>query len=285
MEQIRIFVSHSHTDVAYCRKLVAQLRASGADVWYDEDNLSDGELSTAISRELPPRPIFVVVLSRAAFASSWVLKESIIANNLYQRDQSRIILPVTAESFNPIDAFKDGWLILEDFKRIEAPGFQPVPADEAAQRILAIAQHPSGYYQERATTADQLVTLGIGFRDQGRYPEAIEQFRSATKLDAQSFPAWHELAKLQLRVQQPENALQSVDRALAIRVDDFDALQTKIDILDALRLYADKEVYQHLLESTKSIALMKGKTPSDQERLHLINAWFLRIHCLITESP
>src|SRR5690348_7089834 len=68
-----IFVSHSHQDDDYCRAFVHELRAAGADVWYDEHNLTSGQLLTDIQRELHARRVFVPILSKAALhESTWV---------------------------------------------------------------------------------------------------------------------------------------------------------------------------------------------------------------------
>jgi hypothetical protein len=37
-----VFVSHSHADNEFCRRLVQTLRNAGLNVWYDEQNLSAG---------------------------------------------------------------------------------------------------------------------------------------------------------------------------------------------------------------------------------------------------
>jgi formylglycine-generating enzyme required for sulfatase activity len=71
----RVFVSHSHSDNEFCRRLVADLRAAGADVWYDEHNLGWGELRREIERQMPTRPYFVVILSPDAVQSDWVNRE------------------------------------------------------------------------------------------------------------------------------------------------------------------------------------------------------------------
>jgi hypothetical protein len=72
MSAMRIFVSHSHDDAAICRDLVTALRAAGGDVWYDEHNLGSGQLMDVVMRELDSRPVFLVILTKAAFASRWV---------------------------------------------------------------------------------------------------------------------------------------------------------------------------------------------------------------------
>ncbi|MBA2680946.1 MAG: toll/interleukin-1 receptor domain-containing protein, partial [Ktedonobacteraceae bacterium] len=119
MATMQIFVSHSHSDSAFCHSLVDALRNAGADVWYDEHNLGSGQLMEVVQRELDRRPVFIVILSPAAFASRWVRRETGWAYELFDRDPTRILLPITAV---PIErtAFsgQSGWLFLHDFKRI-----------------------------------------------------------------------------------------------------------------------------------------------------------------------
>ena len=62
-QQLRVFVSHSHEDDAFCRAIVTALRGAGADVWYDEHNMGSGLLMSVIQSELGLRPVFVVILS------------------------------------------------------------------------------------------------------------------------------------------------------------------------------------------------------------------------------
>src|SRR5262249_4955603 len=136
-EQLRIFVSHSHQDRDFCHAIVQALRDAGANVWYDEHNLGWGELHDEIQRELGRRKIFVVVLSKAAFISKWVKRETTWAYKLYDRDPTRSIVPVTAGQIDPGDFDPEtGWLFLDDFKRVEAPGYQPLPTQEAARRLV-----------------------------------------------------------------------------------------------------------------------------------------------------
>lgn len=75
MAQMKVFVSHSSTDNSFCQALVHALRDAGADVWFDQENLGPVRLLDAIMAELDDRPVFIVVLSPAAFASEWVRQE------------------------------------------------------------------------------------------------------------------------------------------------------------------------------------------------------------------
>ena len=92
---LKIFLSHSSQDKASCDTVVGALRVAGADVWYDEHNLGAGQLLEEIQRELQARPVFVVLLSKNAFASQWVRREATWAFNLATREPNRLILPIT----------------------------------------------------------------------------------------------------------------------------------------------------------------------------------------------
>src|SRR5262245_59934340 len=76
MATVRWFISHSHSDNAWCREFVAVLQAAGWDVWYDEAGISAGdEWVAAIQRELQSREIFLLILTPSAWASPWVQRE------------------------------------------------------------------------------------------------------------------------------------------------------------------------------------------------------------------
>jgi tetratricopeptide (TPR) repeat protein len=219
--QLRVFVSHCHADGDFCRTLVAALRDAGADVWYDEHNLSTGQLRDVIQRELGRRPIFVPVLSKAAFASRWVKREIAWADELLEHDPKRVILPVTAgpiarDDFDP----ETGWLFLHDFKRIEAPGYQPYPADEAARRLLralalTAAGESSGQLpREPQESAEELLTRGKALQARGKHAEALALFERAVQFSPSWFDAWFNLAYTLDDLGDYEGAVAAWDRAL-----------------------------------------------------------------------
>jgi CheY-like chemotaxis protein len=93
-----------------------------------------GHLLDAITRELAARRVFIVILSKSAFASTWVRQECQWVFQLYMREPDRVILPITAQ---PIEASDfNEWLFLESFRRIEATGYQPLPPKESIDKAL-----------------------------------------------------------------------------------------------------------------------------------------------------
>lgn len=222
-----IFVSHSHEDSAFCQALVTALRESGADVWYDEHNMGAGHLMDVIQQELDRRKIFIVILSRNAFGSKWVKRETTWAYELFDRDPTRVILPVTAGTIERNDfSGANGWLFLGDFKRIEAPGYQPYPQAEAIGRTLhalsltPAGQAPTPVAPQPAESADDLITRGKALRGQGKHAEALALFEGAAQLEPGSYNAWFNVAYSLDALGRYEEAVAAYDRAISLNRND-----------------------------------------------------------------
>ena len=221
-EQLRVFVSHSHEDNDFCQAIVAALRDAGADVWYDEHNLGMGRLQDDILRELDTRPIFVVILSKHAINSKWVKRELDWAEELKERDPTRVILPVTAGQIERDDfGARNGWLAYYSYKRIEASGYKPYPADEAIHWLLrALALTPAGeapisVAPRPAESSDDLLTRGKALNGQKKYAEAQPLFERATVLNPNSFSAWMNVGYTLRQRATWENSLSDGERAKA----------------------------------------------------------------------
>lgn len=190
MAQMRIFVSHSSADNAFCQALVHALQEAGADVWYDDEQLHTGKLLDTLTRELASRDVFLLVLSKAAFQSPWVRDEARWAYNLLRREPQRIILPVIADTIEPSDF--NSLLFLEDFKRIEAPNGQVLPVGDAIQTtletlLLAVGEgesRPSAV--RRGALAEELLEHGKSLGVQQLYELALPFFQCAIQLVPES---------------------------------------------------------------------------------------------------
>ena len=221
-----VFVSHSHEDRAFCQLLVAALRKAGADVWYDEHDIGAGELLDVIQRELGQRKIFIIILSKHAFASLWARRETSWAYELAAHDPTRIILPVTASAIAQSDFSPEaGWLFLNGFRRIEAPGYQPYPYAEAIRRTLDTLSLTTSEDWGRQPGSDMsanvsnLMSNGKTLREQGKRVDALALFEHATQLDPSCITAWFNLGELLNQLGRYEEALAAWDHASGLSPD------------------------------------------------------------------
>ena len=76
MASLRVFVSHSHKDNAWCDGFVAELQNHGLDVWYDRAGLYVGaQWVKTLEQELQGRDTYLIVLTPDSWASQWVQRE------------------------------------------------------------------------------------------------------------------------------------------------------------------------------------------------------------------
>lgn len=246
MAQMQVFVSHSHEDDAFCRAVVAGLRGAGADVWYDEHNLGSGQLMEVIQRELGRRPVVILILSKAAFASRWVHHEMVWAYELLDRDPSRLLLPVTAspiarEDFSP----ETGWLFLHDFKRIEASGYHPYSTEEVICRLLHILaltpanEAPAPIAPQPGESVDDLLGRSKALKGQGRYADALLLVERAAQLDTRSFDAWFNLGDTLNKLDRQSEALEAYERAQVLDPTSSVVWNNKADVLRRLWRFDD----------------------------------------------
>ncbi len=127
----RVFVSHSHADLSFCRPFVQGLLAHGLDVWYDEHDLDKGVLRDVIGRELAARDHFIVVLSQAAVESRWVNREWNAALDLEDEGKLATILPVIAAPCTIP-------LLLRGYMRVQRSDGGALPAEEAASQVARV---------------------------------------------------------------------------------------------------------------------------------------------------
>ena len=135
-EPARVFLSHSSQDKQAADQFAQAFRQAGADVWYDEESLGAGHLRRAIMKELGERPVFVVLLSKAALASSWVLRSCEWAYDLQRGDSSRVLLPVVIEPL--VWADLNMVLYLRSLKRVEAGDLHPLSLDDSIKQTLRL---------------------------------------------------------------------------------------------------------------------------------------------------
>lgn len=91
----RIFLSHTHTDKPFVRKLAADLEAHGVQYWLDEAEIKVGEsLIEKIRQGLDSVDFVAAILSPNSIASPWVQRELDVAMNQEIAGRQVKVLPI-----------------------------------------------------------------------------------------------------------------------------------------------------------------------------------------------
>ena len=78
----QVFISYSRLDIEFVEQLVADLRASGFNVWYDLSGLEGGtQWGSEIQKAIENSQFFILVLSPNSLKSKWVQREFLFAEN------------------------------------------------------------------------------------------------------------------------------------------------------------------------------------------------------------
>jgi len=99
-DSVQVFVSHSYKDDAFTARLVADLRAAGADVWVDSTEIAYDDFVKRINEGLAHRDWLVLVLTPSALGSRWVQAEVNAALNLVHTGRMRGVIPLLAHRCN-----------------------------------------------------------------------------------------------------------------------------------------------------------------------------------------
>lgn len=93
-----VFLSHSHTDKPFARKLGADLRKAGHAVWIDEAEIDIGDsLIEKIREGIDQVDYVAAVISSNSAESRWVTRELDIASNREIEENRVIVLPILIE--------------------------------------------------------------------------------------------------------------------------------------------------------------------------------------------
>jgi hypothetical protein len=92
-----VFLSHSHQDKEFVRRLAEDLRREGVRVWLDEAELMPGDsLLDRIESAIEEMQYLAVVLSPASVSSNWVKKELRMAQTRELAEHQIRVLPIIA---------------------------------------------------------------------------------------------------------------------------------------------------------------------------------------------
>ncbi|PML77854.1 toll/interleukin-1 receptor domain-containing protein [Enterovibrio norvegicus] len=172
-----VFLSHSHADKPFARKLAASLRAAGHGVWIDEAEINIGDsLVEKIREGLDQVDYVAAILSSASIDSPWVTRELDIASNREIEEGRVVVLPLLVEKVD-LPGFLKG-KFYGDFtdesqyehvvallnRQLGEPECKPeakeVEEIEALKVALAFAQQKAEMSEEKALQHANLALIG-----------------------------------------------------------------------------------------------------------------------------
>lgn len=103
--QVRVFVSHHHSaaEDVFTARLVADLKAAGADVWVDTGQISSGNFVRKINEGMAGRQWLVLVMTPESLKSRWVQEEVDAALHQVHGGRMLGVIPVVAQACSERD--------------------------------------------------------------------------------------------------------------------------------------------------------------------------------------
>ena len=114
----KVFVSHCNKDNEFTRRLVEDLRARGAEVWVDYEQIDSGDFAATINTGLGGCEWVILVLTANALASPWVPMEVNAAVGMKAAGSVKGVVPVVAGDFPPSD-LPPLWRALHRYNAVE----------------------------------------------------------------------------------------------------------------------------------------------------------------------
>lgn len=140
---MRVFISHTHADSEFARKLATDLKDTGANVFTYFDAISPGEsIAERIGSEILQSQAVIILLSQASAQNPWVISEIALARASRESGSRRRIIPIVIEKNAEIPFFIKDLLYL-DFSDSDRYGdnlprliqaLQQVDAEKPARR-------------------------------------------------------------------------------------------------------------------------------------------------------
>jgi uncharacterized protein YjbI with pentapeptide repeats len=101
------FISHSHKDEEFARRLYSRLRESHIRVWFAPEDVKGGQkLHEQIDRAIQIHDKILIVLSQNSLQSQWVMTEIREARDDEVRDKRRKLFPIRLVDFDTLQQWK-----------------------------------------------------------------------------------------------------------------------------------------------------------------------------------
>lgn len=201
MGQPRIFVSHSHLDDRFTKRLVNDLTRAGADVWVDKAAINHGNFMQVIDQALSQCEWLVLVLTPHAIDSEHVRAEVFASLHRVTNGYMRGVIPILAAPCQP-GAIPPLWDVLHRY--------------DATRRYRAALAELLPKVGLSLSNVDDLLARSEVLYNNEQYDDALALLERATRLAPDNFDAWQNLGHVHFMLEQHEAALAASNRALHI---------------------------------------------------------------------
>jgi tetratricopeptide (TPR) repeat protein len=248
-DQVRIFVSHSHKDDRFTKRLVTDLTRAGADVWVDKVGIDHGNFMQVIDQALSQCEWLALVLTPNAIASEHVKTEVFAALNRVHNGYMRGVIPILAAPCQP-GSIPPMWDALQRYDATRR--LRPALAELLPRVGLSLSN------------VDGLLSRSDDHCNNDQYDDALPLLERATRLAPDNFDAWHNLGYVRFMLGQYDDALTANDRAL------------HINPYDGYAWYYRSITLSTLWQNEESLAAIDCSLALEPRIANLGGAWSLR---------
>lgn len=194
MKNKKAFISYSHTDRDFVRRLAEALNREGVPLFFDEWDIRPGDsiIGRIFEEGLAESDFFFVVLSKASVDSRWVREELDIATVRRIEGFTHVVpilkeeceIPWSLRSLRWLDMRKDFEAGVRELTKLVHGGSNRPPLGDTPDYIRGLAESIGGLTREATTTG--LYLLGRSDIDDGTIPQiGGEEIQKGTRLSPQ----------------------------------------------------------------------------------------------------
>jgi tetratricopeptide (TPR) repeat protein len=236
-----IFISHSHHDNVFCRRLrdFLRQRLPDAPIYLDESELRGGdEWMRDVQQKVIEYPLFVVVLSSYSIVANWVREETNLALSRAIIEKQRRVIPVQIDprirlpdidQLAPLLTTRQIIDLTESAASTHWNDLVRVLRGEVSDVSTRIDTTRAGELQQ----AVEYATLTHEAFAAGRWRDTIMQAQEAVKMpgNERDTTLWVEMAQAYEHLGRLDDAVAALDAALGLNRQRVDLLEQKAQLL------------------------------------------------------
>ncbi len=260
MATVKLLLSSSPVDGAFCWAFVLELLTADTAIWFDGLSTSPIKARHTAIRD---HPITIFALSPAAMAAPLVQEDMKEAVRWYHREPGRLIICLLSSSLTKVDL--SGFLpSMTNVLLLKVDDWTPNQARNTARQVLDnLALPPRGvppWVSSLTTLAETesievLLVYAMSLAWQGWYDDALHLLVTITTHDPTWSEGWVQRGSVLLTLLRNAPALAALDQALMLTPSDERAWLSRGRAFAGLRRYAEAAVaFAHICTHDSSFA-------------------------------